>query len=75
MTVTFRGKTTLLDTLSLRVDKGEITPKPGDTLEATVRHPVSSTIKMTLVTPESCAYAKKLILEKGSSWNLQSSPK
>lgn len=75
MTVTFRGKTTLVSTLSLRVDKGEITPKLGDTIEATVRHPVPGTIKMTLVSPDSCAYAKKLLLEKSSSWNLQPSPK
>lgn len=41
----------------------------GDTVACEVRHPYPSTIALTLATPESVEYARRLLL-RDSSWKL-----
>jgi hypothetical protein len=44
--------------------------KVGDTIQTTVKHPTPAVIKVVLETPESCAFANKLLLDKKSGWQL-----
>ena len=42
----------------------------GDTIETSLRHPVEHVVRMTLNTPESCAYANELLMNPKSGWRL-----
>lgn len=42
----------------------------GDQIETTVRHPTAGVIRMTLETPEACAYANGLLMNQMSGWQL-----
>jgi endonuclease YncB( thermonuclease family) len=42
----------------------------GDTIECRVRNPQPHTIRMKLLTPESCAHANDLLMDRGSGWTL-----
>ena len=42
----------------------------GDQIETTVRHPTPGVIRMTLETPEACAYANDLLMNQKSGWQL-----
>ncbi len=42
----------------------------GDTIETEVRHPRREVIRVQLLTPESCAYANDLLMDKSSGWRL-----
>ena len=42
----------------------------GDQIETTVRHPTPGVIRMTLETPDACAYANGLLMNHKSGWQL-----
>lgn len=42
----------------------------GDQIKTTVRHPTPGVIRMTLETPEACAYANGLLMNQKSGWQL-----
>lgn len=42
----------------------------GDVIETTIKYPVERVVRMRLVTPESCAYANELLMNKIGGWRL-----
>lgn len=42
----------------------------GDSVECEVQSPAPETIRMTLLTPESVAYANELLARKNTGWRL-----
>lgn len=42
----------------------------GDTIECRVQNPQPGVIRMKLLTPESCAHASELLMNRASGWSL-----
>lgn len=42
----------------------------GDAIECRVQNPQSGVIRMRLLTPESCAHASDLLMNRVSGWSL-----
>ncbi len=42
----------------------------GDSIECRVRNPQPGVIRMNLLTPESCAHANDLLMNRASGWAL-----